>query len=176
MGLRWTILLAVCAAGAVSDLKKGIIPNRILLTGFAAEAAGLLWTEPLITLGAEEAKLCFITIGTMVLFSPLFFLDLCGAGDVKLASLIFGSVGMYEGLRVLFWGGLPAAVWSLGVMLSHGILRQRIQWVYEYLRTWMICGRPAAYPVGITDRNTGTAIRLAPFLLIGVLWEMLFGG
>ena len=68
MGLRWTILLAVCAAGAVSDLKKGTIPNRILLTGFAAEAAGLLWTEPLITLGAEEAKLCCITIGTMVLF------------------------------------------------------------------------------------------------------------
>lgn len=176
MVLRWTILLAVCAAGAVSDLRNGKIPNRILLAGFAAEAAGLLWTEPLITLGAEEAKLFFITIGTMVLFSPLFFWDLCGAGDVKLASLIFGSVGMYEGLRVLFWGGLPAAVWSLGVMIARGILWQRVQRVYEYLRTWMICGNPAAYPVGITKRDTGTAIRLAPFLLTGVLWEMLIGG
>ena len=166
MGLRWMILLAVCAAGAVCDLKNGKIPNRILITGWIAEGIAV-WIgdmDPLKIAGLLH--FLFLTAGGLIMFCPLFFLRICGAGDVKLAALIVGSCGIAVGVRILAAGLIPAGLWSLAVMMRQGLLARRMRCLYDYLKMTAALGEVTAYPGG---GDKSGEIRLAPFILVGVL-------
>lgn len=127
MLLRCSLLICLAAAG-LWDLRAGRIPNRWLLfwyiVGFGIFVrSGWLAAAGYLVRSAAAVGLLF-----------LFFLcRMIGAGDIKCMALICGYLGFSPGIRVIGAGMLMGAVWSLGKLLTKGLLRERIRYLAAYI-------------------------------------------
>jgi len=109
------LLLAMTAAGAVTDVRVGKVYNVLTYTGALAGLAlnGLLPAPP--GLGWSAAFQ-----GLLLGWGPLFVAFLAGgigAGDVKLMAAVGAFVGPHTGLFVLLYACLAGAVMAMGVIL-----------------------------------------------------------
>lgn len=108
--LRLSFFVGVLTFLSVSDLRRGIIPNRIVYPAMLATIC--------LALISPEASIKMSLIGGAVLAGllliPAVLLKGVGVGDVKLAALIGLMTGFPEGIIALFsgiaLGGLAAIV------------------------------------------------------------------
>lgn len=132
------------------------------LSGFAAGTVGRAMVL--------TAQYCVSCIFFLILFFPLFLFRMMGAGDCKLLALIGGYLGIADGLQVMFYGFLTAAIWSLLYMFRKKILIKRFHYFLSYVVVTLRTGQISPYYDAGRD-GTGEAFFLAPFFWCGyVFW------
>lgn len=127
-----TFLLLLFTGGcAFWDLKKRRIPNGMLLLGgllFLLIRFGLGmkmgytagWDGRLpgygaaLMMGIGETCGYLIRIGSLlIVLFPLYLFRMIGAGDIKMAAVLFGAAGLRQGGRIFLCGLAAAGIWSL---------------------------------------------------------------
>lgn len=81
----------------------------------------------------------------IALFFVLFLFRMIGAGDIKMAALICGYMGLQTGAMAIFSGFLIGAVWSLIKMIGNGIFIYRFSCLLTYIRYVFQTGKITAY-------------------------------
>ena len=162
-----SLLLAVTATGAVTDVRVGKVWNTLT---YPAVVAGLVLNAVLkspVGLGIGPASL-----GLAVGFLPLFVFYLVGGiggGDVKLMAAAGAFLGPYDAFVALFYACVTGAIlvvamvlWREGPMGMLGRLRSVIR-----LRGAETGDKPLRFPFGVgifigtawavTERNLGAS-------------------
>lgn len=182
-----TLMLLLFTGGcAVFDLKKRRIPNGMILSGGClflmirfglgikigyaggwgrlepGMAAALLW-------GLCEAVKCLFRAGMLlaVLF-PLYLFRMMGAGDIKMAAVLFGAAGMRQGGRILLCALAAAGVWSLGLLVRRKLAGARLRYLAFYLCRLSLGGGIEPYYLEARDGKEASFC-LAPCLFLGVI-------
>ena len=152
-----TFLLLLFTGGcAFWDLKKRRIPNGMLLLGgllFLLIRFGLGmkmgytagWDGRLpgygaaLMMGIGETCGYLIRIGSLlIVLFPLYLFRMIGAGDIKMAAVLFGAAGLRQGGRIFLCGLAAAGIWSLVLLIRRGIARQRLTYLVLFvpIRAW----------------------------------------
>ncbi|MBR1742166.1 MAG: hypothetical protein IJ733_09940, partial [Lachnospiraceae bacterium] len=95
------------------------------------------------------------------IFFPLFLIHAIGAGDIKLFSLVAAMQGLEKAFQVCILWFLLAGIASLWRLLSKHRLRQRLAYVWRYVKSGI--GTHVPYYDKKRDGMQDT-IPLAPFL------------
>ena len=147
-----TLLLLLFTGGcALWDLKKRRISNGMILAGgllFLLIRSGLGmkigytagWSRWLPGTGAALmsgiCEMCgyLVRIGILlcVLF-PLYLFRMIGAGDIKMAAVLFGAAGVQQGGRILLCGLMAAGAWSVVLLVWRGIARPRLTYLVLFV-------------------------------------------
>lgn len=135
-----TFLLLLFIGGcAFWDLKKRRIPNGMLLLGgllFLLIRFGLGmkmgytagWDGRLpgygaaLMMGIGETCGYLIRVGSLlIVLFPLYLFRMIGAGDIKMAAVLFGAAGLQQGGRIFLCGLAAAGIWSLVLLSGVGL-------------------------------------------------------
>ena len=119
------LLLAACYC----DYRKRKIPNYLIV---AMVLTGVVWR--FLMAGVSGAAVCVlqtVLIGSVLY--PLFKIGAVGAGDVKLFGVTAGYLPFEKIFVFLFVSLLIAAMISLMKLWQYGNLRERLQYLMEYL-------------------------------------------
>ena len=182
-----TLLLLLFTGGcALWDLKKRRISNGMILAGgllFLLIRSGLGmkigytagWSRWLPGTGAALmsgiCEMCgyLVRIGILlcVLF-PLYLFRMIGAGDIKMAAVLFGAAGVQQGGRILLCGLMAAGAWSVVLLVWRGIARQRLTYLVFYLSRSALGGSGEPYYLEARDGKEASFC-LAPCLFLGVI-------
>ncbi|MFR0944376.1 MAG: prepilin peptidase [Clostridia bacterium] len=169
-----TFLLLLFTGGcAFWDLKKRRIPNGMLLLGgllFLLIRFGLGmkmgytagWDGRLpgygaaLMMGIGETCGYLIRIGSLlIVLFPLYLFRMIGAGDIKMAAVLFGAAGLRQGGRIFLCGLAAAGIWSLVLLIRRGIARQRLTYLVFYLYRFALGGKRRAVLSGSTGWKRG---------------------
>lgn len=141
-----TLILGLLAGGAMYDVRYHKIPNWWILSGVLL-GAGLMWW-----LEAAETKdwwpviwffvCCFLVV---IVFFPLFYCRMIGAGDIKLMALICGYLGLSYGGIAILYGFLLGAILSLTKLLVQKSLLRRLQYLYAYCKRLILTKEVTPY-------------------------------
>ena len=147
MNLLKLFAAVMTAAAAAMDLRSGKVPNLwFLLTLLGGIVLRFISKE-----GFRSQTAAGILLPLVLLF-PLFYLQMLGAGDIKL----FCALGCVLGMKILpcmVFSFLIGGVFSAVVLLLHrGLLRERLLYLQTYVRAVKKGIRPPAYRQGGTDR------------------------
>ena len=150
------------------DLKEKRIPNGLLLAG-----AGLCLFFK--ASGQPPGVLTALLQGgaALLLASPLWLLRMAGAGDVKLAALIVGWMGVPRGLTGLALGLALGAVWSLVRLLRGRELFLRLRQLALYVAACLRNGVLRPYPRWEGD-GEAAVIPLGAYLALGTILILFF--
>lgn len=110
------VLVATCAAAAVADLRRGVIPNRVLLP---AALAGLAIAAALEPSSLPERLAAGAGAGGFMLVFALIRPAELGMGDVKLVAVIGLLLGQAV-IPALLIGLGAGSVYALFLLLRHG--------------------------------------------------------
>lgn len=143
------ILLLHLGVGAYFDVKEHKIPNWLMLFGIGN---GLLLTGLEAWVLTSDMNILtepvFFLLRIVIVTALFFILFLCrmiGAGDIKMAALICGYMGLQTGAIAIFSGFLIGAIWSLIKMIGNGILIYRFSCLLTYIRYVFQTGKITAY-------------------------------
>lgn len=89
-----------------------------------------------------------------------------GAGDIKLASLICGYLGLKTGALAVGYGFLIGAFWSLFKMMRKGGVLKRLSHFLAYIRQIIHTGKVIPYYISARDGQDGV-IPLGACLFLG---------
>ncbi|MFQ5692087.1 MAG: prepilin peptidase [Nitrospinota bacterium] len=119
MGHEWipAILLAVLAAGI--DVRRGIIPNRLTLSGFLG---GLAWH---LTLGGGVLFALAGAATASLLFLVPHLRGGIGGGDIKLFAAVGAFLGPLSGLRVAIGAAAAGGVLAAAFLLARAMANRR---------------------------------------------------
>lgn len=186
-----TFLLLLFTGGcAIFDLKKRRIPNRLLVIG------GILIVLWRFSLGMDEGyrlgvgdmppgemaaflvglwqggSAVLLAGGAVLALFPLYLFRMMGAGDIKLAALIWGGAGLWRGAHILEMGLAAAGIVSVYLLFRRGIASSRIRYLGAYLNRCFWQSVPEPYYLEERDGKIASFC-LAPCLFLGVLGELL---
>lgn len=169
------LTLSLCAIAAVTDVRTGRIPNRLVAWGLGLGAAlpvasALVSAPPegvlvalVRELGAAFAGLLVTAAVPLVLFS----MRALGGGDVKLFAAVGALAGPGLGFAIVshsFFFAVPLAL---------------VIWIQEG-RLWAALGavgrlaRGAASRTGGVRRSELTRVKFAPAILLAAAWVLLW--
>ena len=182
-----TFLLLLFTGGcAFWGLKKRRIPNGVLLLGgllFLLIRFGLGmkmgytagWDGRLpgygaaLMMGIGETCGYLIRSGSLlIVLFPLYLFRMIGAGDIKMAAVLFGAAGLRQGGRIFLCGLAAAGIWSLVLLIRRGIARQRLTYLVFYLYRSALGGSVEPYYLEARDGKEASFC-LAPCLFLGVI-------
>lgn len=171
-----TLLFALCLA-VMTDLRSRRIPNKLVLAGllfaFAAHATAMLADLEALAGDRAWSPLTGGLTGFAALL-PLYAVRACGAGDVKLMTMVGAFVGaetvLLTALYTLIAGGLLALVF----MLFRGVAAQTLANVRFLLTDWMMklrTGQGAQLePLVVTAARLPYAVAIAMGTVAALLW------
>ncbi len=165
-------MFLVLGAGAFYDIREHRIPNwwilSAMITGIllavlkSDQSAGLS-----VLLKESGVFLLRMAVVTAVFF--LFFLcRMIGAGDIKLAALICGYLGLKEGAAVVGCGFAIGAIWSFLRMIKKGSIIYRFSHFTAYIRRLYRTREITAYYVPDRDGRS-TVIPLGVCMFLGAV-------
>ena len=163
-------MLLILGAGAYFDVRKHRIPNWLVLSGIII---GLLFE--IFESGKLMGSLLF-SLRLVAVTGAFFLLFLCrmvGAGDIKLAALICGFLGLRAGALAVGAGFLIGAFWSFIKMAERGILFTRLICLLAYIRHIFQTGKFTTYYDPVRD-GYDVVIPLGLCLFLGTLCSMFF--
>lgn len=136
------------AARGIAWESGGAVMRRMAQGGGAASQRSALesWAA---ARGAGLAALRMLA--AMIPGLALFRFRVVGAGDVKLAAVIVGFMGVKAGGTGIFLGLCLGAAWSLARMVRRGIVRKRFLYLIGYVRRVILTGEIEAYYVRKRD-------------------------
>lgn len=166
------MLLFILGAGAYYDIREQRIPNRWVVLGIVSGIllgivqSGQLW-------GAEAfwvvpLRFFLRVFITTAVFFPLFLCRMIGAGDIKLAALIYGYLGFKAGALSVGSGFLIGALWSLFKIMRKGSFLMRFSHLLAYIRQVIHTGKVMPYYIPARDGQEGV-IPLGVCLFLGTL-------
>lgn len=176
------ILLLVLAAGAWYDVREHRIPNWWVAVSMICgvllcilESAGL--PGPPGPAGAFREGGLFLVrmLAVTALLFPLFYCRMIGAGDIKLAALICGYLGLAGGVLAIGLGFLIGAVWSFLKMIVRGSFRERFHYLTAYIRRVYHTKKITAYYDFARD-GAGAVIPLGVCLFLGTAVSAMMPG
>lgn len=147
MDLLKLFAAGMTAAAAAMDLRSGKVSNLwILLTLLGGIVLRFLCREGF----SLQTAACILL--PFVLLFPLFYLQMLGAGDIKLFCAL-GCVLEMKILPCIACSFLIGSLFSAGILLLHrGLLRERLLYLETYVRAVKKGIRPPAYRQGGTER------------------------
>lgn len=130
---QWLTLgvVAVAAIAAVSDYRSGLIPNRLIVAGFALVLALRVLSALLDgNRGQLGFQLAALGLGTLIgglIPLALYICRALGAGDVKLMALCGAGLGPVAGLESELYAFGFGALYALGAAAYSGVLWQTLR-------------------------------------------------
>lgn len=135
---------AVCLIALTAvfwDLRKGSIPNLLVILGLLAGAIFQIARR-----GAWGGVSFLGGVSFPVIaLAGLFYFRMIGAGDIKLLAVLGGLLGVKELMYCLFLTLLFGGVFSLGLMLYRGNLIGRMRYFAAYLAAYLRTGEWRPY-------------------------------
>ncbi|MCR4672772.1 MAG: A24 family peptidase [Lachnospiraceae bacterium] len=125
------LLLILCGAAAVYDIKTMKVPNFITFTGVAGGIAVSLLPGSPLSPGAAVLGMMM----PVLLLLPLFLCSMMGAGDIKLFMAAGCFLGPYRVINVMILSILAAGIASMVRILRFGLLRERFTVFFNYLQS-----------------------------------------
>jgi len=104
----------------------------------------------------------------LIVLFPLYLFRMIGAGDIKMAAVLFGAAGLRQGGRIFLCGLAAAGIWSLVLLIRRGIARQRLTYLVFYLYRFALGGSVEPYYLEARDGKEASFC-LAPCLFLGVI-------
>ncbi len=129
-------LLLVVQAAVLCDLDRGRIPNALILaglgTGFIYQAVSGGFMGTALFLGG--------ILLPVVLFWPLYYFRMIGAGDIKLMSVVGAFLGPGGCFSCMLRSVLAGGVLAFVLVLRHRNLFSRMFCLAEYVREYRRTG------------------------------------
>lgn len=120
-------------------------------------------------MGIGETCGYLIRVGSLlIVLFPLYLFRMIGAGDIKMAAVLFGAAGLRQGGRIFLCGLAAAGIWSLVLLIRRGIARQRLTYLVFYLYRSALGGSVEPYYLEARDGKEASFC-LAPCLFLGVI-------
>jgi prepilin peptidase CpaA len=159
-------LLAVVGIALLWDLKRGKIPNGLILAGLIL--AGICSFEE----DGIEGGVSFLTgsLAPILLLSILFFFRMLGAGDIKLFCVIGGFMGVKDLLVCMTLSFLVGAIVSLLLLIKGRMFFSRLSYFFCYISSFYRTGKRVPY------RNQGTREGEFPFVIPIFISVLLYAG
>ncbi len=160
------LVLAITAVAAVSDLRTGLIPNKLTLG-----ALGVLFAAQLAFNGPKTGAIVALT---GLLFSALIPLLLyvgrgLGGGDLKLMAAVGVGLGPLLAMETQLIAFSVGCLFAVGKAIHQGVL-------WQTLRGSTFVLTNAITPLGKRrdiPESVSTPVRFAPFIFLGVLFTVL---
>lgn len=167
-------LLFILGAGAYYDIREHRIPNRWVVLGIASgiflgivqQGQGQFWGADVLWVVPVRFFLRFFIVTAV--FFLLFLCRMIGAGDIKLAALICGYLGLKAGALAVGAGFLIGAIWSLFKMMGKRSFLKRFSHLLAYIRQVIQTGKVMPYYIPARDGQDGV-IPLGACLFLGTL-------
>ena len=160
-------LLPVLLLAVVWDFYKGKIPNLLIGAGILAGSVSLIYQRGP---GEIMAHIPGVLFPVIMLF-PLYKIGTIGAGDIKLFSLLgfyFTFPATVFCVFCSFWVG---AVISLVVLVWRDNLRERMVYLWNYLKEYFVTGRIQYYYLNTEEKQIQKSkIHFALPIFISVLF------
>ena len=129
------------------------------------ESKGLGETQTPAALAIIQAGYFILrVVGTCAVFYPFFLCWTIGAGDIKLMGVITGFLGVWDGVLVIGFGMVFAAVAASYRMIKQGTVWFRLERAARFAVETGIKGRLTEYP-GYSEKEG--LLRLGPYLFAG---------
>lgn len=161
-------MLLILGAGAFFDVKEHRIPNWWIFLGIITGILpGFFEMEPLEGIGFL-LRFVFVT----AVFFIFFICRMIGAGDIKLAALICGYLGVQAGALAIGLGFLIGAFFSLIKMTAKGTLIKRLSCLLTYIRCVLHTGKLTVYYDPVRD-GYDAVIPLGMCLFLGTMVSFL---
>ena len=155
-------LLGLLLIASLTDLRRGLIPNRVTFTG-------IIGALVLHTASNGSAGLQFSLMGILLgfmLLGPLYAMGGIGAGDVKLLMAVGGLVGPSNLMKIFIVASLIGGLWALALALRSWGLKQTVR------RTWIwmkICHGTGRIVADSGQDQQNSILRYAPVLAVGTV-------
>jgi len=161
----WPLLasLALCACGAVTDVRSGLIPNRLTLPSLCGALIAHTWLDGAWGLGLGMASVALCGGVPLMLFG----LRAIGGGDVKLFAALGALLGVRHGLELQLLSYVLCAVYALCLLAYRGSLLATLGRSFALLYSPLLpaARRPALPVEAMTRIKLGSAIFAACVLL-----------
>ena len=133
---------AVAAGCAVlMDIQRAKVDNGWLLFCVLVSLFTRIWEKEA---GGFGYWLCGLLIPVLLL-GVLFVFRMLGAGDIKLLCVMGSMLGPVKILKCIFYSFLIGAVISAALMVSNGIVCQRILYFVHYISDYFKTGKREPY-------------------------------
>lgn len=160
--LQKCALLLLMTLAAVWDIRRGKVPNLLILAGLGL---GFLFD-------LSPAYL-LRSLGVMLILFPFSRRRLIGGGDAKLAGVLCGWLGLADGMRCIAFSLLWAGAASLIRILRNPGLRRRFLYLMEYVRQSVTTGQVIPYE---GPEREAASFPLAAAMLAGLVTYGLWKG
>jgi prepilin peptidase CpaA len=160
------LVLAITAVAAVSDLRTGLISNKLTLGALAALALAQLSFN-----GPKTGALVVLTgllLGSLIPLL-LYVARGLGGGDLKLMAAIGVGLGPLLAMEAQMIAFSVGCLFAIGKAIHAGVL-------WRTLRGSTFVLTNAITPLGKrrdVPESVATPVRFAPFLFVGVLFTVL---
>ena len=140
--LFYRIFPAIAAGcAALMDIQRAKVDNGWLLFCVLVSLFTRIWKMDVSSL---ETWICGLLVPILIL-GILFIFRMLGAGDIKLLSVIGSMIGPTKILNCIFYSFLIGAVISAALMISSGIVCQRILYLLHYISVYFKTGKREPY-------------------------------
>ena len=154
------VMYGITMLAVIQDLSSMRISNRLILAGIMTGLGFRLWMQ-----GPAAIVPFLVNISFPVIVLYLFFLmGAIGAGDIKLMGVITGFLGVWDGVLVIGFGMVFAAVAASYRMIKQGTVWFRLERAARFAVETGIKGRLTEYP-GYSEKEG--LLRLGPYLFAG---------
>ena len=172
------VVVPLTASAALSDLRTGLIPNRLVLLGLCAGCAVRALAYAALPLD-DSTSLAGVVRGSALGLGlcgavpyVLFRLGAMGGGDVKLLAAVGAGVGPVVGLRIELFAFMLAAGYVLARLAFAGKLRALLSSTVGLVaRPFSAAARsPASVEGALGALRFGPAIFAATLLVAAECW------
>ena len=140
--LFYRIFPAIAAGcAALMDIQRAKVDNGWLLFCVLVSLFTRIWKMDVSGLGTW---ICGLLVPILIL-GILFIFRMLGAGDIKLLSVIGSMIGPTKILNCISYSFLIGAVISAALMISSGIVCQRILYLLHYISVYFKTGKREPY-------------------------------
>jgi prepilin peptidase CpaA len=167
------IVLTMLGIAAITDLRSGLIPNSLVLSGAVAGVLAQLLTS--IAGGSMSSLLAQMSLGLLacsIVPGVLYALGSLGGGDLKLFAATGLCLGPVLGLEIQLGAHLLAAACLPLYFLRRGGLLRMLRGVWTLLSNPFVSAERKR-PI---DRAHLTSMRFAPAIFGAAVWVAWFGG
>lgn len=133
------MLLGIIFLAVFFDLRRGKIPNALILSGLC-----LGWCWQLVQVGLTGIFVFLAGAGLpLVLLAVLFYFRMLGAGDIKLFAVIGGFMGAEKLLSCMVYSFLLGGAISVLLIIRRRNLLRRLHYFFAYIsnyfqtKTWV---------------------------------------
>ena len=142
--LFYRIFPAIAAGcAALMDIQRAKVDNGWLLFCVLVSLFTQIWKMN-VSISSLGTWICGLLVPILILWI-LFIFRMLGAGDIKLLSVIGSMIGPTKILNCISYSFLIGAVISAALMISSGIVCQRILYLLHYISAYFKTGKREPY-------------------------------